>query len=224
MFGKRILNVEVYGDQTIYGIKNFKDSIVVPENSLYCYQIADIGTFITDKNFVTLTTLDMTLALYSTISSPTFSGTVTFIDTSVQPNTTSTIKDYLKIATAADSYLTKSNASSTYLTQTNAASTYLSQSSASTTYLTISNAASAYLSQSSASTNYLTITNAATTYATKATPTFSGTVTFIDTSVTPNTTTTINNYLLETAANNTYLKKAMQQVLIYHKRMHLLLI
>ena len=31
MFGKRILNVEVYGDQTIYGIKSFKDKIVVPE-------------------------------------------------------------------------------------------------------------------------------------------------------------------------------------------------
>ena len=58
MFGKRILNVEVYGDQTIYGIKYFKNSIVVPENTLYCYQIADIGTFITDKNYVTLTTLN----------------------------------------------------------------------------------------------------------------------------------------------------------------------
>ena len=144
MFGKRILNVEVYGDQTIYGIKNFKDSIVVPENSLYCYQIADIGTFITDKNFVTLTTLNTKLALYATISSPTFSGTVTFIDTAVQPNTTSTIKDYLKITTAASTYLTQSNASTTYLTQTNAASTYLSQSSASTTYLTITNAATSY--------------------------------------------------------------------------------
>ena len=123
MFGKRILNVEVYGDQTIYGIKNFKDSIVVPENSLYCYQIADIGTFITDKNFVTLTTLNTKLALYATISSPTFSGTVTFIDTSVQPNTTSTIKDYLKITTAASTYLPQSNASSTYLSQSSAAST-----------------------------------------------------------------------------------------------------
>ena len=29
MFGKRILNVEVYGDQTIYGIKSFKDQIVL---------------------------------------------------------------------------------------------------------------------------------------------------------------------------------------------------
>ena len=69
MFGKRILNVEVYGDQTIYGIKNFKDSIVVPENSLYCCQIADIGTFITDKNFVSLTTLNTKLQLYATIAS-----------------------------------------------------------------------------------------------------------------------------------------------------------
>ena len=33
MFGKRILNVEVYGDQTIYGIKTFKDKIVVPETT-----------------------------------------------------------------------------------------------------------------------------------------------------------------------------------------------
>ena len=89
MFGKRILNVEVYGDQTIHGIKNFKDQIVVPENSLYCYQIADIGTFITDNNFVTVTTLNTKLQLYATISSlsiyatlasPTFTGTVTLPD------------------------------------------------------------------------------------------------------------------------------------------------
>ena len=103
MFGKRVLNVEVYGDQTIYGLKNFKDSIVVPEKSLYCYQIADLGTFIIDQNYVTLITLNTKLELYATISSladyapltsPTFSGTVTFIDTSTTPNTTSTITDY----------------------------------------------------------------------------------------------------------------------------------
>ena len=70
MFGKRILNVEVYGDQTIYGIKYFKDSIVVPENSLYCYQIADIGTFITDKNFVTLTTSSLTVVKISQLTVP----------------------------------------------------------------------------------------------------------------------------------------------------------
>ena len=39
MFGKRVLQVEVYGDQAIYGIKTFKDKIVVPEKSLFCYQI-----------------------------------------------------------------------------------------------------------------------------------------------------------------------------------------
>ena len=174
MFGKRILNVEVYGDQTIYGIKYFKDSIVVPENSLYCYQIADIGTFITDKNFVTLTTLNTKLQLYATITSlgdyatkvsPTFTGTVTFVDTSTNPSTTSLITDYLKSTVAASTYLTQSNALNTYLTQ------------------------------SSATNTYLTITNAATSYATKVAPTFSGTVTFIDTDVSPNTSTTIKDYL-----------------------------
>ena len=100
---------------------------------------------------------------------------MTFIDTSVSPNTSTTIKNYLLTTDAASTYLTQSNASSTYLSQTNA------------------------------STTYLTITNASTSYATKATPTFSGTVTFIDTSVTPNTSTTIKNYLLITDAASTYL-------------------
>jgi hypothetical protein len=152
MFGKRVLNVEVYGDQTIYGIKTFKDSIVVPENTLYCYQIADIGTFITDKNYVTLIALNTKLELYATISSlasyatnaslsayatkvsPTFSGTVTFVDTSVTPNTTSVITDYLKSTTAASTYLTQSSASNTYLTQSNASSYYLLKTSAASTY------------------------------------------------------------------------------------------
>ena len=188
MFGKRILNVEVYGDQTIYGIKHFKDSIVVPENSLYCYQIADIGTFITDNNFVTLTTLNTKLQLYATISSldvyatinslavyatkvsPTFSGIVTFIDTSTNPSTTSLITDYLKSTVASSTYLTINNASSIYLSQTNAASTYL------------------------------TITNATSTYAPKASPTFTGTVTMpngttIDQNSAAFLTTIPNNYL-----------------------------
>ena len=57
MFGKRILKVEVYGDQTIYGNKSFKDKIVVPEKSLFCDQISDIDTYITNQNFVTSTIL-----------------------------------------------------------------------------------------------------------------------------------------------------------------------
>ena len=192
MFGKRVLNVEVYGDQTIYGIKNFKDSIVVPENTLYCYQIADIGTFITDKNYVTLITLNAKLELYATISSlasyatnasllnyatkvsPTFSGTVTFVDTSVTPNITSVITDYLKSTAASSTYLTQSFADTTYLTKSNA-----------------------------------TIT-----YATKVSPTFSGTVTFIDTSVTPNITSVITDYLKTAIATSTYLTHTMQLVLI----------
>ena len=102
---------------------------------------------------------------YATQETPTFSGTVTFIDTDVTPNTSTTIKDYLKLTTAASTYLTITNASTTYLT----------------------------------------ISNASTSYATKVTPTFSGTVTFIDTDVIPNTSTTIKDYLKITTAASTYL-------------------
>ena len=152
-------------------IKQFMELKI--KNTLYCYQIADIGTFITDKNYVTLITLNSKLELYATISSlasyatigslsdyatkvsPTFSGTVTFVDTSVTPNTTSVITDYLKSTTAASTYLTQSSASNTYLTQN----------------------------------------NAETIYATKVAPTFSGTVTFIDTTTTPSTISVITDYL-----------------------------
>jgi hypothetical protein len=105
------------------------------------------------------------LNAYAPLASSSFTGTVTFIDTSTTPNITSVITDYLK----------SSIASSTYLTQTNAASTYLTQ------------------------------TNAATTYATKVSPSFSGTVTFIDTSTTPNTTSVITDYLKSSIASSTYL-------------------
>ena len=77
MFGKRVLQVEVYGDQTINGIKTFKDQIVVPEKSLFCYQISDIDTYITNQNFVTSTILTNALAYYATLANPTFTGTVT---------------------------------------------------------------------------------------------------------------------------------------------------
>ena len=65
---------------------------------------------------------------------PTFEGTVTFIDTSTTPNTSTTISDYLKSSTAASTYLSQSSAASTYLTTSNAASTYLTTSSAASTY------------------------------------------------------------------------------------------
>ena len=73
MFGKRILNVEVYGDQTIYGIKSFKDKIVVPEKTLFFDQISDIDTYITNQNFVTSTILTNALAYYATLASITLS-------------------------------------------------------------------------------------------------------------------------------------------------------
>ena len=88
MFGKRILNVEVYGDQTIYGIKSFKDKIVVPEKSLFCDQISVIDTYITNQNFVTSTFLTNALAYYATLASPTFSGTVTLPNNQTITSTT----------------------------------------------------------------------------------------------------------------------------------------
>jgi hypothetical protein len=211
MFGKRVLNVEVYGDQTIYGIKNFKDSIVVPEKSLYCYQIADLGTFITDQNYVTLTTLNTKLQLYATISSPTFSGTVTFIDTSTTLNTISVITDYLKSSTASSVYLTQSNASNTYLTQSNASTNYLLKSSAASTYAplvsptftgTVTLPDGATISSNGSVYARKTALNA---YAPLASPSFTGTVTFIDTSITPNISSVITDYLKPSLAAATYL-------------------
>ena len=88
MFGKRVLQVEVYGDQTINGIKTFKDQIVVPEKSLFCDQISDIDTYITNQNFVTSTILTNALAYYATLASPTFSGTVTLPNNQTITSTT----------------------------------------------------------------------------------------------------------------------------------------
>ena len=113
-------------------------------------------------------------------ASPTFTGTVTFPDNS-------TITDYLKSATA----------SSTYLTQSNASSTYLSKATAEEDYLQISTALG----------NFLSMNTAAETYAPKASPTFTGTVTFVDTSTTPNTSTTITDYLKSSDASSTYLSQ-----------------
>ena len=47
--------------------------------------------------------------LYAPSIDPTFSGTVTFIDTSVTPNTSTTITDYLQISTAASTYAPKAS-------------------------------------------------------------------------------------------------------------------
>ena len=62
-------------------------------------------------NFLSMNTAAET---YAPKASPTFTDTVTFVDTSTTPNTSTTITDYLK----------SSDASSTYLSQTDAASTY----------------------------------------------------------------------------------------------------
>ena len=97
MFGKRIQNVQVYGDQTIYGFKSFEDGIDIPDNSLYCSQISDLITLL--NNYKTIYVNDQiqdgvttiapsqnavydALVLKANTSSPTFSGTVTIPSTS----------------------------------------------------------------------------------------------------------------------------------------------
>ena len=57
-------------------------------------------------------TITKSTSTYATKASPTFTGTVTFPDAS-------TITDYLKSATASNTYLTQTNAASTYASKAN---------------------------------------------------------------------------------------------------------
>ena len=57
-------------------------------------------------------TITKSTSTYATKASPTFTGTVTFPDAS-------TITDYLKSATASNTYLTQTNATSTYASKAN---------------------------------------------------------------------------------------------------------
>ena len=85
-------------------LKVFKDKIVVPENSLFCYQISDIDTYITNQNFLTSTILTNALAYYATLASPTFSGTVTLPNNQTVTSTTApflTSVDFSPYATKA---------------------------------------------------------------------------------------------------------------------------
>ena len=69
-------------------LKLLKNKIVVAEKSLFCYQISDIDTYITNQNFVTSTILTNALAYYATLASPTFSGTVTLPNNQTVTSTT----------------------------------------------------------------------------------------------------------------------------------------
>jgi len=81
---------------------------------------------------------------------------------------TSTLSNYLTLASASSTYLTQSDASSTYLTQSNALTTYLTQANASTTYLTSADATATYATNASLA-DYLTTLDASNLYLTQAT-------------------------------------------------------
>ena len=48
-------SVDILTDQSIYGIKKFKNGIVVPNNTLVCAQLSDLSTYLANLNYLTTT-------------------------------------------------------------------------------------------------------------------------------------------------------------------------
>ena len=48
-------SVDILTDQSIYGIKIFKNGIVVPDNTLVCAQLSDLSTYLANLNYLTTT-------------------------------------------------------------------------------------------------------------------------------------------------------------------------
>ena len=48
-------SVDILTDQTIYGIKKFKNGITVPNNTLVCAQLSDLSTYLANQNYLTTT-------------------------------------------------------------------------------------------------------------------------------------------------------------------------
>ena len=46
-------SVDILTDQTIYGIKKFKNGITVPNNTLVCAQLSDLSTYLASQNYLT---------------------------------------------------------------------------------------------------------------------------------------------------------------------------
>ena len=46
-------SVDILTDQSIYGIKKFKNGIVVPNNTLVCAQLSDLDTYLANKYYLT---------------------------------------------------------------------------------------------------------------------------------------------------------------------------
>ena len=97
-------------DTTFWKDVTLNGTVTFPESSISQSAIywAEPG------GWFTLFSEEIVALLNGTFTTPTFEGTVTFIDTSTTPNTSTTISDYLKSSTAASTYLTQTNATSTY--------------------------------------------------------------------------------------------------------------
>ena len=75
-------SVDILTDQSIYGIKKFKNGIVVPNNTLVCAQLSDLSTYLASLHYLTTTssipsTQVTGLNIYVTLAIPTFTETVT---------------------------------------------------------------------------------------------------------------------------------------------------
>jgi hypothetical protein len=138
--------------------------------------------------------------LYAPLLNPTFKGTVTFVDTSTTPNTSTLFKDYaLKTDGTIDNLNLTGDVSfpdeSLLTTDTETTTFWKERTLYNTTFVDTST--ETWTTRSIL--DFLTTSTAASTYAPKASPTFTGTVTFSDAS-------TITNYLKSTTAASTYLK------------------
>ena len=97
-------------DTTFWKDVTLNGTVTFPESSISQSAIdwAETG------GWFTLFANEIVDLLNGTFTTPTFEGTVTFIDTSTTPNTSTNISDYLTSSTAATTYLTQTNATSTY--------------------------------------------------------------------------------------------------------------
>ena len=113
------LNDTVYNINNTYAPKEnptFTGTVTFPADA-----ISQSAIYWAEENGWFTTTFEAFLAeqVYLDVNkanrfNPTFEGTVTFINTSTTPNTSTTITDYLKSATASSTYLSQTDAASTY--------------------------------------------------------------------------------------------------------------
>jgi hypothetical protein len=153
--GKIISQTE--DDTTFWSDVTFKNTVTFPNEA-----ISQSAIWFSDPDgWFTLTLNEIVDLIDNKVEkyNPIFEGTVTFVDTSVMPNTSTTITDYLKSSTAASTYAPKASPTFT-----------------GTVTFPDASVITDYLKSTTAASTYLTTSSAASTYAPKASPTFTGTI------------------------------------------------